>query len=253
MHGFSLYKRMLNYLVTYWPIVLLSIFLSFLVVIFETLSLWFGASLVQTLFDTSAMSSAPPEFTINNLNAILKYWTYMLIRQPNPLDSLKVVCVLMASTFFLKNILIYLKSLVMAKLNLNIVRDMRNQLFEHSMKLPIPYYDKTKSGDIISLILNDVSNINASMTGTFDKLFIEPMRVIFFITTLFIINVKLTLAIFIIFPILGSLIALIGKAVRRRSKRVLEFMAGLLSILHETVGGIRAVKMFNMNDVETNK
>ncbi|NLW32130.1 MAG: ATP-binding cassette domain-containing protein [Fibrobacter sp.] len=248
-----MYKRMLRYLTTYWPLVLFSIFLSFLVVIFEALSLWFGASLVQTLFDTSPLNTEIPDFNLENLNEILKYWTYQLIRRPEPIDSLKIVCVLMASTFLAKNILVYLKTLVMAKINLKIVRDMRNQLFAHAMKLPVPYYDKTKSGNIISLILNDVSNINASMTGTFDKLFIEPMRVLFFITTLFIINIRLTLAIFVIFPLLGFLIAQIGKVVRRRSKRVLEYMAGLLSILHETISGIRAVKMFNMNEIETEK
>ena len=237
----------------YWPLILLTIGLSFFVVNFEAFSLWFGASLVKTLFDPSTTVPVQPAFSVNNLNEVLKYWTYRLISRSNSLDSLKIVCLLMAIAFFTKNILEYVKSLVMTRLNLNIVRDMRNQLFGHALKLPVTYYDRARSGNIISLIVNDIADINESMTSTFDKLFTEPMRVIFFIGILFAINVKLTLTVFIVFPLLGFLIVKIGQSVRRRSKRVLESMAGLLSILHETVGGIRAVKMFNMNNFEAER
>jgi subfamily B ATP-binding cassette protein MsbA len=244
---------MIRYAAVYWPLFAVSITLSFLVVIFEAVSLWFGASLLNTLFMPSTTVPEAPAFSIANANEILKYWTYCLISRSDPLESLKIVCLLMAVAFFMKNILIYLKSLVMARLNLNIVRDMRNQLFGHALRLPVSYYDRARSGNVISLVINDVAVINESMTGTFDKLFSEPMRVIFFVTMLLIINVKLTLVVFVVFPLLGFLIAKIGQAVRRRSKRVLESLSGLLSILHETLGGIRAVKMFNMNEFESGK
>ncbi|MFP4681111.1 MAG: ABC transporter ATP-binding protein [Chitinispirillaceae bacterium] len=253
MSSISLYRRMLKYLWVYRSLIAVSLLLSLLVVSFEGLSLWFSASLVQTLFSPEAVEMARPEFSLGNINQYLKYWTYQLISKGSALDSLKLVCAMMAATFFLKNLFIYLKKLVMTRINLLVIRDMRDQLYSHVLKLPVSYYDKTKSGDVISLIQNDVQNINASMTGTFDKVFIEPMRVIFFISMLFIINYKLTLAVFLVFPVLGLMITFIGKAVRRRSRRVLEHMAGLLSILHETIGGIRIVKMFGMHDSEAQK
>ncbi len=248
-----MYRRMLGYLWKYKSLLAISLLLSLLVVSFEGLSLWFSASLVQTLFKPETVDMARPEFSLAHLNEYLKFWTYYFINRGGPLTALKLVCAMMAATFFLKNFFQYLKVMVMTKINLFIIRDMRNQLFSHVLKLPVTYYDRTKSGNVISLIMNDVASINASMTGTFDKLFIEPMRVLFFIGMLFVINYKLTLAVFIIFPILGYLINVIGKAVRRRSKRVLEHMAGLNSILHETVGGIRIVKMFGMHDSESKK
>lgn len=245
---------MISYLTVYWQYIILSVTLSCLVVVFEGLSLWFGASLIKTLFTPeNQVTSISPEITFSNLNEHLKYWTYQFVKQDSPLKSLQIVCGIMAVTFFLKNILIYLKALVTARLNLNVVRDMRNQLYDHSLRLPVTYFDRNKSGNIISLIVNDVENINSSMTSTFDKLFVEPLRVIFFISLLFVINVKLTLTVFIVFPIMGVLISQISRAVRRRSKRVLEYIAGLLSILHETVSGIRAVKMFNMNQYEVQR
>jgi subfamily B ATP-binding cassette protein MsbA len=244
---------MVAYLLVYWPLLLLSIIISFLVVNFETLSVWFGASLVQTLFNPDQVHMTQPQMSISNINEILKYYTYRLIQRSNPFDSLKFVCLLMAGTFLLKNLFIYLKALVVAKLKLNIVRDMRNQLYNHALKLPVSHYDRTRSGEIISLIVNDIATVNEAMTGTFDKLFVEPLRVIVFTATLFMINVNLTLAVFIIFPTIGVLTTLIGKSVRRRSRRVLEHQAGLQSILHETVSGIRAVKMFNMHEQEYGK
>ncbi len=244
---------MMRYALAYWPLLILSIVLSFLVVNFEAISLWFGASLANMLFHPVDALPLKPVFSLHTINDTLKYWTYRLILRPSPLDSLKVVCTLMASAFFLKNVLTFLKSVVMAQLNLAIVRDMRNQLFGHALKLPVTYYDRERSGNIISLVVNDIAAINESMTSTFDKLFTEPIRVVFFIGMLFAVNVKLTLAIFIIFPVLGLVIAVVGQSVRRRSKRMLESLSGLLSILHETVGGIRAVKMFNMDGFETGR
>ncbi|MBN1601420.1 MAG: ABC transporter ATP-binding protein [Chitinispirillaceae bacterium] len=253
MSNVSLYRRMIAYLLVYWPLLLLSILISFLVVNFEALSVWFGASLIQTLFNPDQAHMTRPEMSVSNLNEILKYYTYRFVQRSDPFDSLKFVCLLMASTFLLKNLFIYLKALVVARLKLNIVRDMRNQLYNHALKLPVSHYDRTRSGDIISLIVNDIATVNEAMTGTFDKLFVEPLRVIVFTATLFMINVKLTLAVLIIFPTIGFLTTMIGKSVRRRSRRVLEHQAGLQSILHETVSGIRAVKMFNMHEHEYGK
>ena len=253
MRNIRLYRRMMGYALRYWPLLASSIGLSFLVVNFEAVSLWFGASLAKTLFDPQTVPPQQPVFSINSINEVLKYWTYRLIARPDPIASLKVVCGLMAAAFFVKNILIYLKSIVMARLNLLIVRDMRNHLFGHTLKLPVTYYDRERSGSIISLVTNDINTINESLTSTFDKLFTEPVRVLFFIGVLFAINAQLTLAVFIIFPVLGICIARIGQSVRRRSKRVLESLSGLLSILEETVSGIRTVKMFNMDRFETGR
>jgi ATP-binding cassette, subfamily B, bacterial MsbA len=253
MKSFKLYLRMITYLSSYWPMIVLSVVLSILVVNFEMLSYWFSATLVQTLFDPAKSEMARPEFSLNNINSLLKYWTWHIIKRSNPLDSLKLVCGMMAFTFLFKNILIYCKSLVMSALNLNVVKDLRNQLYHHAIRLPVTYYDRNKSGNIISLVMNDTASINASMSSTFDKLFIEPMRLFAGIGMLLVINVKLTLAIFFIFPVLGVGIYYIGKAVRRRSKRVLEYMSGIVSILHETISGVRAVKMFNMHAVESTK
>jgi subfamily B ATP-binding cassette protein MsbA len=130
---------------------------------------------------------------------------------------------------------------------------MRNQIFGHVVDLPVTYYDRNKSGQITSLILNDASAINNSLVSTFDKLLVEPLRIVFFIAMLLVISLKLTLIIVLIFPILGYLILEIGKTIRRRSKRNLERFEGMTSVVQETASCIRAVKMFNMAKFESDK
>jgi len=249
----KLYTRMLSYMRPYVALIAISVVLSFFVVIFEGLSLWFSASLIQTIFSPDALAVSAPEYTVSNINAILKYWTYTMLGSHEPIVMLQIVCALMSFSFLFKNILIYIKGRVMNSLSLSVVRDLRNQMFSHALSLPVSYYDREKSGNIVSLIINDASSLNNSMMGTFEKIFVEPMRLLFFITTLFIINYKFTLAVFIIFPVLGYIIVLIGRTVRRRSKRVMELTATLLSILHETISGVRIVKIFGTQDAETAK
>lgn len=253
MNQFKLYFRMLGYLKPYVPLLALTVALSLLVVTFESLSLWFSGSLVSAIFKPESFSMGKPAFTIGNFNEVLKYWTYLLIKRDNVFDSLKMVCLLVIAFFLAKNIFAYAKGLVTGNLNYFISRDMRNHLYGHALVLPVTYYDRNRSGNIISLMFNDITAINNSMTGTFEKIVTDPLRLIFFVSVLVIISPWLTLFVFGIYPILGVLVVQIGKTVRRRSRRSLESISGLSSIMNETVNCIRVVKMFNMNEAEEAK
>jgi ATP-binding cassette, subfamily B, bacterial MsbA len=253
MNQVKLYFRMLRYLRPYIGLLALSFLLSFFVVGSESLSLWFSGSLINAIFKPESVNVAKPEFTIKHFNEVLKYLTYRVIKQDNAFDSLKFACFFVVIFFLIKNLLSYFKSLLTSNMNFFISRDMRNHLYGHALVLPVTYYDRNRSGHILSLMFNDIVAVNNSLTGTFEKLITDPFRLVFFITVLVIINWKLTLLVFLIYPILGVCIAQIGQTVRRRSRRSLEKISGLVSIMNETVHCIRAVKMFNMNEPETKK
>jgi subfamily B ATP-binding cassette protein MsbA len=253
MGQIKLYFRMLGYVKPYTPWLVVVMAMSFGIVLSESLSLWFSASLINTLFLPDKIVPAKVQFDMTHINAYLKYWTYVLIKRENVFVSLKLVCILVFSSFLIKNALNYMKTLLVSKINILISRDMRNQIFNHSLLLPVTYYDRNKAGQITSLILNDAGAINSSLVSTFDKLLVEPLRLVFFIGTLFIISVKLSLVVFVIYPLLAVIIAEIGKTIRRRYKRSLERFEGLTSILHEIANCIRAVKMFNMVSFELRK
>jgi subfamily B ATP-binding cassette protein MsbA len=253
MKNFRLYLRMLTYLRPYTGILFLIVGLSFVIVTSESMSLWFTGSLVNSIFNPAAPIAVKPQFSLAHINEVLKYWTGLLIQRSNLFDSLKLVCLFVIVFFLTKNIFAYIKMLVMNQLNLLVIRDLRNQLHSHALRLPVTFYDRNRSGHIVSLSLNDISAINFSMTSTFDKLLTDPLRLVFFISALFIISVKLTLLSLIVIPIVAVVITEIGKTIRRRSKRTFESIEGLTSVLQESVSCIRIVKMFNMDEFEVNR
>jgi ATP-binding cassette, subfamily B, bacterial MsbA len=253
MFSFKLYFRMLGYLRPYVPLILLSIILSFFIVIAESLSLWFSGSLIQTLFMPGKITLVKPVLAVSTINEWLKYQTAMLIGRGNVIDSLKIVCILVFVFFLAKNIFSVIKVLIIANVNNSFIRDLRNNIYSNALILPVSYFDRNRSGRIISLVLNDITALNTALVGVLDKLFIEPIRLVVFIATLFILSTKLTIAVFAIYPILGYLINEVGKTVRRRSRRMYEQMEGLTSVLQETMSCIRAVKMFNMSGFEMEK
>lgn len=251
--GLRLYRRMAGLLRPYLGYLGLSVLLALTVVVFETISLWFSAPLVRMLFLPDAVEPIKPALTFHNAYPLLKYYTFVLVGNHDRFASLKIVCVLMTASFALKNLLTYLKRIVVAFINLRVVSDLRNRLYSHALALPVTYYDRNRAGRIISLLTNDVTAVRNALTQAFDKILIEPVRVVTFIAMLFAISVPLTLTALIILPLLGFIIGFIGKAVKRRSRRSFENLAGLLAILHETVVGIRTVKMFNMHRQEAQK
>jgi len=92
-----------------------------------------------------------PEFTLNNANEILKYWTYLLVKRDNVFDMLKFVCLCLILFFLAKNVCAYIKGIVTGNLNFFVTRDMRNHLYSHALVLPVTYYDRNRSGNIIRL------------------------------------------------------------------------------------------------------
>jgi subfamily B ATP-binding cassette protein MsbA len=249
----KLYFKMLGYLKPYLGLLVLTAFLSVFIVASESLSLWFSGSLVNSIFNPQTNIVVKPSFSVTHINDFLKYWTYTFVKRDNVFDSLKLVCLCVVVFFLIKNVFSYIKALVMNSLNLSVIRDLRNTLHAHALKLPVTFYDRNRSGHIVSLSLNDITAINFSMTSTFDKVLTDPLRIIFFVSALFIISLKLTLLALIVIPLLAIVISEIGKTVRRRSKRTFESVEGLTSVLHESVSCIRVVKMFNMNEFEVKR
>lgn len=251
--GARLYLRMLGFMKPYVPILLVSMLLSVVIVSLDGVSLWLIGTLPKMLFDARVSMMEKPAFSLRNINEILKYWTQVVVRSHEAANPLAPLCLFIVCAFTLKNVFIYVNNLTVQFLNLHIVKDMRNSLYRHVLLLPVTYYDRNRSGGIVSLIVNDVQQINASMTGTLSRLFIEPLRLLVFVCLLFVINVRLTVIVFVVYPVLGYVVIKIGQGIRRRSGRSLESFSGLISVLTETINGVRAVKMFGMNEVEGRK
>ena len=252
----SLYIRLGRLIIPYWPAILVSTISAIIYVVFNSLSIWLTASLINNIltdFDQLLKEHYHNKQNINGINDQLKYWTNELILRENPKETLKVLCLTILTVFVMKNIFLYLKNLALTYVQFNLITNIRNNLFDHFHKLSISFFDKNKSGELTSILVNDVSNMRIALGTSFHKIFIEPINIITFISILFIINLKLaTIALFII-PITSLVILLIGKSIRRKSKRTAEQIAEIMGRISEILNSIRVVKAFGNEDYESKR
>ncbi len=244
----SIYKRMGKLMLLHWPYILLSSLSAILFVLLNGISIWLTATLINNiLLDFDSILLAQSEWASKEYltpNETLKYWTNLAILRETPSDSLKVLCLTILLVFFIKNIFLYLKNILLYMVQLNVVKDIRDRLYVHIQGLSLGYFHKEKTGSITSTIINDVEQLQSSLSVAFQKLFVEPINILIFATLLFIISWKLAFIAIIIIPLAGIAIITIGKSIRRKSRRTQKKISHIMQILSENLGSIRIVKAF---------
>jgi len=252
----SVYTRLVKLVIPYWPFLVLSTLSAFIYVIFNSLSIWLTASLfnnILTDFDELIRNHEILTRTKVSINDQLKYWTNELILRDSPVESLKVLCLVLLGAFFIKNIFLYLKNISLTYIQFNLITGLRNRIYGHLHSMSLSYFDKARSGELTSIVINDVSNMRVAFGTSFHKLFVEPINIVVFVALLIIINVKLALVAAIIVPLTGATIIAIGKSIRRKSKRTAEKIARIMNIMTENLNSIRVVKAFAMESHETER
>ena len=242
------YKRMGQLMMAYWPYIILSSLSAIIFVLLNGLSIWLTATPINNiLLDFDSILQSQSEWSAREAltpNEALKYWTNVAILRDTPSESLKVLCLTILGVFFVKNIFLYLKNILLYMVQLNIVKDIRDKLYNHIQKLSLGYFNKEKSGTITSVIINDVEQLQGALSVAFQKLFVEPINILTFATLLFIISWKLALIAIVIIPLAGVAIITIGKSIRRKSRRTQKKIAEIMQILSENLSSIRIVKAF---------
>jgi subfamily B ATP-binding cassette protein MsbA len=225
-------------------------------VAFNGLSVWLTASLfnnILTDFEDLIINQDNLRNTKVSINDQLKYWTNELILRDSALESLKVLCYTIIGSFLFKNIFLYIKNIALTYIQFNLITKLRVRLYAHLQKMSLSYFDKSQSGALSSIVLNDVSNMRVAFGASFHKLFVEPINIILFVSLLLIINLKLALIAIIIIPLSGAIVIFIGRSIRRKSKRTAEKIARIMSIMAENLNSIRVVKSFSMESFETDR
>ena len=145
----------------------------------------------------------------------------------------------------LKCLTAWLANYYMVPLRTGVLRDLRRQLYDKVVSLPLGYFTQERKGDILSRMTNDVNEVEASIMSALDVLFKDPIMITIYLLTLFVISWQLTLFVLILLPIAGLLIGRIGRNLKRASKQGQEQNADILSQMEETLSGLRVVKAFN--------
>jgi len=139
----------------------------------------------------------------------------------------------------------YFSSAAIIPIRTGVQRDIRNSIFRKITDLPIGYFNNERKGDIISRMTSDVNEIEASIMSSLDVIFKNPIMILVYVVTLFVLSWKLTIFVLILLPVSGYFIGNIGRNLRKRSLTGQQQMGEMLSQVEETLGGIRVVKAFN--------
>lgn len=156
--------------------------------------------------------------------------------------------VFLAGMTGLKCLTAWLANYFMVPIRTGVLRDLRRQLYDKVVSLPMGYFTQEKKGDILSRMTNDVNEVEASIMSALDVLLKDPIMITVYLLTLFVISWQLTLFVLILLPVAGLMIGRIGRSLKRSSTRGQEQTAEILSQMEETLSGLRVVKAFNAED-----
>jgi len=248
---------MFKLVIQHWPYLLLSTLAALIYVVLNSASIWLTASLINNiLMDFQQLLADHSQLTVKGaltLNEKLKYWTNGLILRETPHETLKILCISIMVVFLTKNVFLYMKNFFMTLVQFHLITELRNRLYKHFNALSFSYFDQKKSGELTSIVINDVANLRRALGSSFHQLLVEPINLLAFILLLFIISWKLALLSIIILPIAGLTILSIGRSIRRKSKRTAAMIAGITNIITETLSSIRVVKAFAMEEYEVQR
>jgi subfamily B ATP-binding cassette protein MsbA len=144
----------------------------------------------------------------------------------------------------LKNIFNYLSLFFITYLRNGVIKDVRNELYDKITELSVSYYSEKRKGDVLSRISSDVIELQTSFLGILELIVKEPLMIIFTLASMVLINSKLALFVFIFIPISGLIISFIGKSLKRKSNKVQKEQGLFLSLVDETLNGLKIIKSF---------
>ncbi|MDP4290477.1 MAG: ABC transporter ATP-binding protein [Bacteroidota bacterium] len=244
--------KVLRFAVPYKGHALLNILFNVVGVFFSLASLSLFIPVLQILFkQTSKMLVAPPPITLNPLPStklLTDNFNYFISRQIDlygEQTALLYICVAIVALFFLKNFFRYMAMFFLAPVRNGVVKDIRNDLYRKMLYLPLGYYSDQRKGDLMARLTTDVQEVEWSIMSTLEMLFREPITIIVYLVTMVVVSPRLTLFVMVLLPISGLIIGQIGKSLKRTSVKGQRKMGELLSIIEETISGLRIIKAFN--------
>ena len=239
----------LKYLAPYKGRIALNLVFNLLNAAFSVVSFSAIVPFLKILFDSVEKEADPNAVVGSGILDQLNAGFEKYIREEGPMEALFIFCVAIVILFFVRNIFRYLALHQMAFLRNVAVRDLRREIYQKLLRLPMAYYTDERKGQIMARFTNDVAEVEWSVMGALEALFRQPVMIILYLITLLGISWELTLFVIVVLPITGLMIGLIGKSLKRTAKKGQEELGEVVTSLEETVGGIRIVKGFTAEDI----
>jgi subfamily B ATP-binding cassette protein MsbA len=183
-----------------------------------------------------------------NMEALQHNFNFFLSRiimDRGATSALLLVSGLVVVMAMLKTGFKFLANYYITPVRVGVVRDIRNKVYKKILRLPMSYFSESRKGDVMSRVGMDVNEIELSIMSSLEMVFRDPITIIIFLIYMFVINYQLTMFAMVLLPVSGIFIGRIGKNLRKSSMKLQTQQGTLLSILEETLSGMRIVKAFN--------
>lgn len=255
MHYF---RKILKYALPYKRFAWLNIISNIFYAFFGSLAFVSLIPMLKVLFEDSDEAATMPEYTgIAELGdyteQYLNYYINQNTETAGEMNTLLIMIALVITTFLLKNLFGYLALFFITFLRNGVLKDLRNDLYSKTVDLPVSFYSEKRKGDTIARISSDVLEIQHSFLSILELIVREPLMILFTIVFMLLISVKLTIFVFIFIPVSGFIISRIGKSLKRHSDKVQKEQGYFLSIMEETLGGLKIIKGFNAEKIFNTK
>ncbi|WP_026769225.1 ABC transporter ATP-binding protein [Asinibacterium sp. OR53] len=249
------FSRIFFYLRNQKQNIVLYLVFNLLSVIFSLVSLAMLAPFLQMLFGKEKMLIAKPAFAFSTegVTNSLKYFLGQLIQLNGPEYALGAICVIIIVSIFFKNLFTYFSYRVLAPIRNHVMTRLRADLYAKILQLPIGFFTEQRKGDIISRMSNDMNEIEWSIIGTLEGLIRDPLNILIILVFLVIISPVLSLFLMVLLPLTGFLIGRVSRSLKKQSGVSQEQLGILMSILDETLTGLRVIKAFNAEKIIGNK
>lgn len=235
--------------------IVLYVVFNLLSILFSLVSLAMLAPFLKLLFSQEPPVTERPVWVFNSdgVMAQLKYGLSYLIINYGFAQALAIVCLVIIFSILFKNLFLYLSYRTLIPMRNRVMTNFREDLYDKILILPVSYFTDQRKGDMMSRMSNDMNEIEWCVIGTLEGLIKDPLNILIVLAALIFLSPMLSLIMLILLPIAGFILGRVGRTLKRQSGEAQEQQGLLLSILDETLGGLRVVKAFNAEKLMRNR
>lgn len=226
-----------------------SVFFNFLTMFLTVFSFAFIMPILRILFNLDTTSYVWKDWSDGQFQDVLInnfYWfVTQMIGRMGATATLAIMAAALIVATLMKVMAAYMSDYCVIPMRNGVVADIRNQMYTKIVSLPIGFYSHERKGDIMSRLLGDVGEIEASVAASLAGLVKNPIQIIGYLFVMVVLSWKLTVFVFILLPIAGWIMGTVGKKLKAASLDAQNMLGTILSTAEETIGGLKVVKAFN--------
>ncbi len=243
------YFRLLSFSKPYSSYIPEYAIIALLSVIFGALNFSLIIPLLNVLFGTyqAAPEVTKPEFSFSTAYFInlFNYYFQNILNTRGKVGALRYVCIVILCCVTLANLFRYWSQRILARMRTSLIRNIRATVYEKFLTIHAGYFQRQKKGDLLSVISNDVQEIENSVVTSIQVIFRDPVTIIAYFILLFILSAQLTVFTLVLLPVSGFIISTISRRLRKQSVTSQSLLGSILSMAEETIGGTKIIRGFN--------